>query len=174
MEISLFIERVALKGFKSFGEQVDIELSEKYTVIAGPNGSGKSNILDAIRWALGEQSPSRLRISKQSDLLFQGSPSRPPAREARVSFVINDNGKLKAFKRVLDESGSSFFVDGKKVKLYEMEEEKRLLGLEGIDFAFIGQGEVLEAIKQKPAERRRTWKFSSVYPNTAGREKKPF
>lgn len=154
MEISLFIERVALKGFKSFGEQVDIELSEKYTVIAGPNGSGKSNILDAVRWALGEQSPSRLRISKQSDLLFQGSPSRPPAREARVSFVINDKGKLKAFKRVLDESGSSFFVDGKKVKLYEMEEEKRLLGLEGIDFAFIGQGEVLEAIKQKPAERR--------------------
>jgi len=72
--ISLYIERIALKGFKSFGDHVEIVLSDKYTVIAGPNGSGKSNILDAVRWALGEQSALRLRISKQGDLLFQGSP----------------------------------------------------------------------------------------------------
>lgn len=150
----MYIERIALKGFKSFGDHVEIVLSNKYTVIAGPNGSGKSNILDAVRWALGEQSALRLRISKQGDLLFQGSPSRQPAKEAWVSLVIRQDDKLRTFKRMLDESGSSFIVDGKKVKLYEMEEEKRLLGLEGVDFAFIGQGEVLEAIKQRPIDRR--------------------
>ena len=150
----MYIERIALKGFKSFGEHVEILLSRKLTVIAGPNGSGKSNILDAVRWVLGEQSPTRLRISKQSDLLFQGSPSWPPAKEAWVSFVAKHDGKSRIFKRILDENGSTFIVDGKKIRLYEMEEEKRLLGLEGIDFAFISQGEVLEVINQRPNDRR--------------------
>lgn len=152
--ISLYIERIALKGFKSFGDHVEIVLSDKYTVIAGPNGSGKSNILDAVRWALGEQSALRLRISKQGDLLFQGSPSRQAAKEAWVSLTLRQDDKLRTFKRILDESGSSFIVDGKRVRLYEMEEEKHALGLDGVDFAFIGQGEVLEAIKQRPMDRR--------------------
>ena len=67
------IEHLHLKGFKSFGSCCEFSFPAGFTAIVGPNGSGKSNILDGLRWILGEGSPSALRILRQSDLLFQGS-----------------------------------------------------------------------------------------------------
>ena len=80
----MYISRLQLKGFKSFGGSHDLILSSGFTAIVGPNGSGKSNILDALRWSLGDSHAGRLRISRQSDLLFQGSISLPAAKEAEV------------------------------------------------------------------------------------------
>jgi chromosome segregation protein len=78
----LSIEYLRLKGFKSFGTSCEFSFSEGLTAIVGPNGSGKSNILDALRWVLGEGAPGTLRILRQSDLIFQGSASLESAKVA--------------------------------------------------------------------------------------------
>ena len=90
----MFIERLRLKGFKSFGGSHELTFSPGFTAIVGPNGSGKSNILDGLRWVLGEGSPSCLRITRQSDLLFQGSISLPTATETEVSLCIREDPKI--------------------------------------------------------------------------------
>ena len=79
------IEHLHLKGFKSFGSCCEFSFPAGFTVIVGPNGSGKSNILDGLRWILGEGSPSALRIVRQSDLLFQGSATVPLIEIGRAS-----------------------------------------------------------------------------------------
>ena len=73
----MYIGRIHLKGFKSFGGSHEIALSSNFTAVVGPNGSGKSNILDALRWVLGDGNPSRLRIDRQGELLSGGISSRP-------------------------------------------------------------------------------------------------
>lgn len=158
------IERLRLKGFKSFGSQFDFDFAKGdnggFTAIVGPNGSGKSNILDALRYVLGESSSLRLRITRLSDLLFQGSATMPPAKEAEVGLslsVRNNDGKLERvnIKRHYEtESGSAYSVDGTRIRLQDLEGIKSKFQLSGDDFAFIGQGTVAEAIHQRPKERR--------------------
>ncbi len=151
----MYIGRILLKGFKSFGGTHELLLPPGITAIVGPNGSGKSNILDALRWALGETNPSRLRILRQNDLLFHGSPSLPPSSSAEVLIQLRSAGAVCSIRRrwVQDE-GSHLFVDGERVRLQDLEDVKRRWKLEGDRFAFIGQGEIAEVIQQRPAQRR--------------------
>lgn len=152
----LYIGRLQLKGFKSFGGSHDLLLSSGFTAIVGPNGSGKSNLLDALRWSLGDSSASRLRISRQSELLFQGSVSLPPAKEAEVILQLREENRVCSVKRrvTAPDGATVAFVDNMKKTLTELDEVKREWKLEGDRFAFIGQGEVTEVIQQRPAERR--------------------
>jgi chromosome segregation protein len=124
------------------------------TAIVGPNGSGKSNLLDALRWVLGDSHASKLRISRQGDLLFQGSASRSEASEAEVSIQMREDTRVCSIKRRVTESGSQSLVDGSRVTLSELEETKALWQLSGDRFAFIGQGDVTEVIGQRPQARR--------------------
>ena len=151
----MFIERILLKGFKSFGGTHHLELAPGLTAIVGPNGSGKSNILDALKWVLGDSNPGRLRIQRQQDLIFQGSLTKPPAKFAEVSLVLKDKEASCDIKRRWSLSeGGSVFVDGEKIRLSDLDEVKRRWKL-GIDrFAFIGQGEISEIIQQRPSQRR--------------------
>ncbi len=151
----MYISRLRLKGFKSFGGSHEIELSPGYTAIVGPNGSGKSNILDAIRWVLGDPTPARLRIQRQSDLLFQGSISMSPSNEAETIIQLSDISKSVTIRRTYSTvNGTLFMVDGQKVRLQDLQEIKSGFRLEGEQFAFIGQGEVAEAIRHRPFQRR--------------------
>lgn len=110
------IEALRLKGFKSFGRQCDFEFSKNFTAIVGPNGSGKSNILDALKWILGEGSASGLRITRQSDLLFQGSASTSPAQSAEVILKLAHENLRQNLRRVFsNENGSLLFLDNKKI-----------------------------------------------------------
>ncbi|MBQ7170501.1 MAG: AAA family ATPase, partial [Synergistaceae bacterium] len=105
------ISSLRLKGFKSFGTQCDFAFSQNFTAIVGPNGSGKSNILDALKWILGEASASGLRITRQSDLLFQGSGSSPPASSAEVTLRFTGGNERSTLRRIYSqESGSSLYV----------------------------------------------------------------
>jgi len=152
----LYISRLQLKGFKSFGGSHDLILSSGFTAIVGPNGSGKSNILDALRWSLGDSNAGRLRISRQSDLLFQGSISLPAAKEAEVVLQLREDAKTCSVKRrvTAPDGNTTLFVDNVRKTLLELDETKRDWKLEGDRFAFIGQGEVAEVIQQRPLARR--------------------
>ncbi|MBQ9564672.1 MAG: chromosome segregation protein SMC [Synergistaceae bacterium] len=152
------IESLRLKGFKSFGNPCDFTFTKGFTAIVGPNGSGKSNILDALRWILGEGSNSALRILRQSDLLFQGSISTPPAKEAEVTLTLTSGPGMdqrSILKRLYSaEDGGSLQLDGDRILVQDLNNVKSRFSLEGAGFAFIGQGEVSAAIHQRPRERR--------------------
>ncbi len=152
----MYIGRLQLKGFKSFGGSHDLILSPGFTAIVGPNGSGKSNILDALRWSLGDSNAGRLRISRQSDLLFQGSISLPSAKEAEVILQLREELRTCSVKRrvTAPDGGTVVFVDNSRKTLTELDDTKRDWKLGGDRFAFIGQGEVAEVIQQRPIARR--------------------
>ncbi|MBQ6971259.1 MAG: chromosome segregation protein SMC [Synergistaceae bacterium] len=150
------ISSLRLKGFKSFGTQCDFTFSPRFTAIVGPNGSGKSNVLDALKWILGEASSSGLRITRQSDLLFQGSGSSPPAQSAEVTLRLTAGNDRATLRRIYtQEGGSSLFLDGGRILLQELGGVKQRFGLGGEGFALIGQGEIAQTIHQRPKERRR-------------------
>lgn len=155
----MFIERLHLKGFKSFGSASELLFSPGLTAIVGPNGSGKSNLLDALRWVLGDGSALRLRIARQGDLLFSGSPSLPPASRAEVTLSLRKDDREGSpgclLKRIYSEdSGTVLTVDGLRMRLSDLDGVKRLWHLEGDQFAFIGQGEIADTIHHRPAQRR--------------------
>lgn len=151
----MYIAQLLLKGFKSFGGDHELSLSPGLTCIVGPNGSGKSNLLDAMRWVLGEGAPSDLRISRQTDLLFQGSASMLPCKEAEVCVKLLSSPQSCQIRRRVDREGTaSVTVNGSRVRLQDLDQVKRDWGLEGVRFAFIGQGEISEIIQQKPLQRR--------------------
>ncbi|HPQ37087.1 MAG TPA: chromosome segregation protein SMC, partial [Synergistaceae bacterium] len=150
----MFIAQLHLRNFKSFGRVHNLELHPGFTGIVGPNGSGKSNLLDALRWVLGENNPSRLRITRQSDLIFQGSLSLPPGNRASVRVELQREEERCHLSRSVDESGGAVEIDGDRSRLGDLDEVKREWHLEGERFAFIGQGEVAEIVRQRPKERR--------------------
>ena len=154
------VEYLKLKGFKSFGKQCEFFFSKNFTAIVGPNGSGKSNILDALKWILGEGALSGLRITKQSDLLFQGTASIPQAKEAEVILKLsnpaNPENKNSILKRIYSqENGSTLFLDNRRILLQDLNAVKSDFSLDGGGFALIGQGEISQTINQKPKERRK-------------------
>ncbi|MBR1671683.1 MAG: chromosome segregation protein SMC [Fretibacterium sp.] len=150
------IESLRLKGFKSFGSPCEFAFNKGFTAIVGPNGSGKSNILDALRWILDEGSNLSLRIGRQSDLLFEGTASVPPAKEAEVGLTLSLPGSGAVLKRSYSaEDGGVLLLDGNRIRLEDLNGVKSRFSLEGTGFAFIGQGEVRAAIQQRPRERRR-------------------
>ena len=152
------ITSLKLKGFKSFGTQCGFEFSRNFTAIVGPNGSGKSNILDALKWILGEGSASGLRITKQSDLLFQGSLSTQAAKDAEVILKLENEDKNEkgVLKRIYaQDTGALLYFDTKKILLQDLDKIKSRFNLEGEGFALIGQGEISDTIHQRPKERRK-------------------
>src|SRR5215208_8399667 len=86
------IKRVEIIGFKSFSDRAVVDIGEQITGVVGPNGCGKSNIVDAIRWCMGEQSAKHLRGKAMEDVIFAGSESRGPAPMAEVSLTFDDVG----------------------------------------------------------------------------------
>ena len=150
----MFIERLTLKNFKSFGGTHELPFAPGFTAIVGPNGSGKSNILDGLRWVLGESGAARLRITRQSDLIFQGSAGLSEAAETDVTLDLNDGGGRGSLRRHLDASGGALYVNGVRMRIQDLTQFKQQWRLEGDRSAFIGQGEVGAAVLQKPFQRR--------------------
>ena len=150
----MFIERLTLKNFKSFGGTHELPFAPGFTAIVGPNGSGKSNILDGLRWVLGESGAARLRITRQSDLIFQGSAGLSEATETDVSLELSDDGGRATLRRHLDASGGTLYVNGARTRVQDLAQFKQQWHLEGDKSAFIGQGEVGAAVLQKPFQRR--------------------
>src|ERR1044071_5248573 len=88
------LEQIVIPGFKSFAERTEIQVFSGVTCVVGPNGCGKSNVADAIRWALGEQSPKLLRGQKMEDVIFHGTASRKSLGRGEVGLVFANDGGL--------------------------------------------------------------------------------
>ena len=123
------LKSIKAYGFKSFADKIEIEIKDGITGIVGPNGSGKSNIVDAVKWVLGEQSVKALRGSNaMSDVIFQGSASRKPLTRASVSLsfdnqdhYLNSEFTDLEIKRTVYASGENeYTINGSKVRLKDI------------------------------------------------------
>ncbi len=166
----MFLKRLESVGFKSFAERINIEFVSGVTAVVGPNGSGKSNIIDAMRWVMGEQSAKSLRGQKMEDIIFQGSESRNSLNFAEVSLILNnENGKLpidyqevNVTRRVFRSGESEFFINKQACRLKDIIDLFMDTGLGRESFSIIGQGKIDEILSSKAEERR------AVFEEAAG------
>ncbi len=150
------LERLEIAGFKSFSEPVTAEFPEQITVVVGPNGSGKSNIVDAVRWVLGEQSAAGLRCSRMDELIFSGSDNRRrlSLAEVRAEFLESEGQGLTIARRI-DRSGrSDYLINGRRCRLRDIHDRFLGTGLGRKSYAIIGQGEVERIIDARGDEMR--------------------
>jgi chromosome segregation protein len=157
------LRAIKLRGFKSFPEPVEVRLEPGVAVVVGPNGSGKSNVADALLWASGSLSPSELRAEKPDDVLFAGSPGRPPADYCEVELLFeNEDGALPeldfseiSIARRLHRGGEGqYLVNRAAVRRIDLVELLADVGLGGSHGSVISQGRVEEILASKPEERR--------------------
>ena len=156
------LSHIKLAGFKSFVDPTHIALPGQLVGIVGPNGCGKSNISDAIAWVLGEQSARLLRSQNMADVIFAGSPDRPPLGAAQVSLALaspdgrwpETEGTLQISRRVLRDGTSEYRLRGRRVRLKDVMELLGASGLARRTYAVIGQGLVDQALSLRPEERR--------------------
>ena len=158
----MHLEEVELFGFKTFLKTTKIILSREITCVVGPNGSGKSNIVDAIRWVLGEGRLSLLRVSDSSDLIFAGSQLRNPLNIASVKLIFdNEDRKLPVHapkviieRRIYREKESRYYLNGEESSLQNILSVFHASGIFGYSFAIVGQGRVDEIVLAKPEEKK--------------------
>ncbi len=158
----MFLKRIVLHGFKSFADRTEFEFGPGLSVIVGPNGCGKSNILDAIRWVLGEQSARTLRGQQMLDVIFSGSRSRKPANFAQVELTFDNTTRFLRIDRdevtvgrVLYRSGESeYLLNGSVCRLKDIRELLLDTGI-GVDaYSIIEQGRVDAVLQANPHQRR--------------------
>ena len=159
------LNSIKLSGFKSFAEPTTFQLPGQLVGVVGPNGCGKSNIMDAVRWVLGESKASELRGESMQDVIFNGSGMRKPASRASVELVFsNEDGRAGgqwnrfaeiAVKRVLTRDGtSSYYINSQPVRRRDVQDVFLGTGLGPRAYAIIGQGTISRIIESKPEELR--------------------
>jgi chromosome segregation protein len=159
------LNSIKLSGFKSFAEPTQFQLPGQLVGVVGPNGCGKSNIMDAVRWVLGESKASELRGESMQDVIFNGSGNRKPASRASVELVFSNEdaragGQWNRFteiavRRVLTRDGtSSYFINGQPVRRRDVQDVFLGTGLGPRAYAIIGQGTISRIIESRPEELR--------------------
>jgi len=151
-----------LLGFKSFPDQTELRFGPGVTAVVGPNGSGKSNIVDAIRWVLGEQNSRALRSPRSTDLIFGGTAQRKPLGMGQVTLVIDnsdetiplDYSEISIVRRVHRSGESEFFINGAPCRLRDIQQLLLGTGLGRGGMAVVGQGEIDAILSADPSERR--------------------
>lgn len=158
----MFLKSLEIQGFKSFADKVHFDFSPGVTAIVGPNGSGKSNVVDAIRWVLGEQSARTLRGARMEDIIFSGSVDRRPVGMARVTMVLDNSTRIFPVEydevevtRILHRSGDSTYqLNKSNCRLKDIHELFMDTGLGKDGFSVIGQGKIEEILTLRAEDRR--------------------
>ncbi|MDO9075618.1 MAG: chromosome segregation protein SMC [Rubrivivax sp.] len=159
------LNQIKLSGFKSFAEPTTFQLPGQRVGVVGPNGCGKSNIIDAVRWVLGESKASELRGESMQDVIFNGSGNRKPASRASVELVFDNTlaragGQWNAFaeiavKRTLTRDGtSSYYINSQPVRRRDVQDVFLGTGLGPRAYAIIGQGTISRILESRPEELR--------------------
>ena len=149
----MYLRKVEIKGFKSFANKLELDFNEGITTIVGPNGSGKSNIVDAVRWVLGEQSMRTLRGSKSEEVIFAGTANRKPLGFAEVSlFLDNSTGLFNSsyeeikITRCLYRTGESEYkINDSNCRLKDIYDVFLNTGIGKEGYSIIGQGKLMKS-----------------------------
>jgi chromosome segregation protein len=158
----MMLKRLTLLGFKSFADKVEFEFDRGITCVVGPNGCGKSNIVDAIKWVLGEQSAKSLRGSQMLDVIFNGSGTRKPAGMAQVDLTFDNNDRKLAVdtdevvvtRRLFRDGTSEYVVNGHDVRLKDIREMFLDTGVGFNAYSIVEQGHIEALLQANPQERR--------------------
>ena len=162
----MFLKSLEIYGFKSFADRTKIIFADGITALLGPNGTGKSNIVDSIKWVLGEQSNKSLRAGKREDIIFNGNDFRKPMQMAEVSLVIDNTLKLLSvdgdnspneieIKRRLFRNGESeFYINKERVILKNIKQLFMDTGVGKTAYSILEQGKIDQILSNKPEERR--------------------
>ena len=159
----MYLKEIKATGFKSFADKINISLDDEITCIVGPNGSGKSNIVDAVKWVLGEQSVKTLRgDGNMSDVIFSGSKSRKPLNLASVTLVFDNSDsylkvpytEISITRKVYRSGENEYYINNEKCRLKDINDLFLDSGIGKYAFNIISQGEVGNIINSTPFERR--------------------
>jgi chromosome segregation protein len=160
------IQRLDIQGFKSFADRTSIRFGQGITGVVGPNGCGKSNIVDAIRWAMGEQSARMLRGGSMQDVIFNGSAVRGPVGMAEVTLSFENEGsavpaeyahvgEIQVTRRLYRDGESEYEINKTPCRLKDVHDLFLGTGIGTRAYSIISQGQVAEIMRVKPEERRR-------------------
>ena len=160
------LTRLRLIGFKSFVEPTDLEIEPGLTGVVGPNGCGKSNLVEAVRWVMGEASHKAMRASEMDDVIFSGNTGRPARNHAEVSVLVdnsdrtapatfNDTDTLEVSRRIMREQGSVFRVNSREVRARDVTVLFADASTGSRSPALVHQGRIGEIIQARPDQRRR-------------------
>ena len=159
----MYLKGIVTSGFKSFADKLELKLDGKITCIVGPNGSGKSNVVDAVRWVLGEQSVKSLRgDGSMSDVIFSGSKSRNPLNVASVELIFDNSDhylnvpytEISIKRRVYRSGENEYYLNNEKCRLKDINNLLLDTGMGKESFNIISQGEVDKILSNSSADRR--------------------
>ncbi len=156
------LQRLELFGFKSFADRTVLSFEPSFTGIVGPNGCGKSNVVDSVRWVLGETRPTSMRGGEMSDVIFKGSVSRPPMNVAEVTMVLdNSSGNISGqgaevaiTRRVFRTGEGEYLINGERVRLKDVRDMLFDTGLGSRGYAVLEQGKIDAVLSANPLDRR--------------------
>lgn len=158
----MFLKEITIEGFKSFARKTRLELGKGVTTIVGPNGCGKSNVVDAIRWVLGEQSPKALRGGKMFDVIFAGTEKLPPSEVCQVVLLFaecegalgTELNEVEVARRLTRQGDSTYFLNRKVCRLKDIQELFMDTGVGRVSYSFMVQGQIDQILSNNPSERR--------------------
>ncbi|MEW5785398.1 MAG: chromosome segregation protein SMC [Bacillota bacterium] len=158
----MYLKRMELFGFKSFADKTELHFSPGIAAVIGPNGCGKSNLVDAVRWALGEQSVKALRGNRMEEVIFAGSETRKSLNFAEVSLTFAEAGsflgldydEITVTRRLFRSGESEYYINKAACRLKDITELFLDTGIGKDIYSVIGQGRVEEIINSKPEDRR--------------------
>lgn len=158
----MYLKEIIINGFKSFADKTKVTLGPGVTTIVGPNGCGKSNVVDALRWVLGEQSAKQLRGGKMQDVIFAGTDSRQQLPECEVTLVFTDCelalgtafNEVEISRKVTRDGGSNYSLNGKSCRLKDIQQLFMDTGIGRVSYSFMVQGQIDQILSTNPAERR--------------------
>ena len=159
----MFLKKIIAHGFKSFADNTIIDLENNIAGIVGPNGSGKSNVVDAVRWVLGEQSVKSLRgDGAMTDVIFAGSKSRNPMNVATINLIFDNSDhylpiayeEVSIKRRLYKDGTNEYYLNGEKCRLKDIQDILMDSGIAKESFNIISQGKIEEILSSKPTDRR--------------------
>ena len=162
----MHIQRLRLLGFKSFVEPTDLLIEKGLTGVVGPNGCGKSNLLEALRWVMGETSHKSMRASAMEDVIFAGTTSRPARNSAEVTIFLdnrqrkapaefNDSDTIEITRRIERDAGSTYRINGREVRARDVKILFEDAATGARSPSLVRQGQIGEIVNAKPEQRRR-------------------